>query len=108
MREFVDDDDCGGDIPHIHKRSLDGEAIAHLHRRLDANREMLGETREMLVEIREMLERHIALDAEMNPAINELVTLWRGSKLMGRIAVGLSAAVAAIWGLIVWAKDHVK
>lgn len=106
MREFVDDD-CG-DIPHIHRRSLDGEAVAHLHRRLDANREMLGETREMLIEIREMLTQHIALDAEMNPAIKELVTLWRGSKLMGRILMGLSAAAAAVAGVLVWAKDHIK
>ena len=106
MREFGDDD--SGDIPHFHRRSLDGEAVAHLHRRLDANREMLGETRGMLIEIREMLTQHIALDAEMSPAINELVTLWRGSKLMGRILVGLSAAGAAVAGVLLWAKDHIK
>ena len=106
MREFVEDD--SGDIPHFHRRSLNGEAVAHLHRRLDANREMLGETREMLIEIREMLTQHIALDAEMSPAINELVTLWRGSKLMGRILMGLSAAAAVVAGVLLWAKDHIK
>jgi hypothetical protein len=107
VREF-DPDDCDGDIQHVHRRSLDGEAVAHLHRRLDSNREMLGDTREMLIEIREMLTQHIALDAEMNPAIKELVTLWRGSKLMGRIVVGLSSAIAAVTGIFVWAKDHIK
>lgn len=107
MREF-DIDGGDADIPHIHRRSLDGEVVAHLHRRLDSNREILGETREMMIEIREMLVQHIALDAEMNPAIKELVTLWRGSKLMGRILVGLSAAAAAVAGMLLWAKDHIK
>ncbi|MCU0988034.1 MAG: hypothetical protein MUE63_00200 [Xanthomonadales bacterium] len=107
MREFGDDDNDSG-MHYTHKRALDGESLAHMHRRMDANREMLGETREMLIEIREMLVQHIALDAEMNPAIKELVTLWRGSKLMGRILVGVSAAIAAVAGVLVWAKEHLK
>lgn len=107
MREFEDAEECL-DIRHAHKRSLDGEALAHFHRRLDSTRDTLNETQEMLIEIRQMLTQHIAMDAEMNPAIKELVTLWRGSKLMIPIMAGIATAVAGVAAFVVWAKDHVK
>jgi len=96
------------EMPYHHKRALDGEALAHLHRRMDTNREILGETREMMIEIREMLTRHIEIEAETAPAIKELVTIWRGSKLMLPIVMGAVALFGALGGLVVWLKDHVK
>ncbi|MCC7310792.1 MAG: hypothetical protein IT510_06055 [Sulfuritalea sp.] len=62
----------------------------------------------MLVEIRNTLVSHLAVDKEMRPALDELVSLWKGSKVISAILAALFAAGAALWGLFVWAKDHIK
>lgn len=75
--------------------------IEHLHRRMDAQDALL-------LEIRDKIVAHIALEAEVRPAIDELVALWKGSKVMSRIMATLFAAGAAVWALFVWARDHIK
>lgn len=62
----------------------------------------------MLTEIRDTIGSHIAVDREMKPALDELVSLWKGSKIISAIIAALFAAGAALYALFVWAKDHIK
>lgn len=59
----------------------------------------------VLTEIRDMVVSHIATEREIKPAIDELVALWKGSKLIIPL---LASAGAMLWAVIAWAKDHVK
>lgn len=77
------------------------EPIENLHRRLDTHEELLREIRDKVV-------AHIAEEREMKPALDELVSLWKGSKVISRILATLCAFGAAVWALFVWAKDHIK
>ena len=52
-----------------------------------------------------MVVSHIATEREIKPAIDELVALWKGSKLIIPL---LASAGAMLWAVIAWAKDHVK
>lgn len=62
----------------------------------------------LLLEIRDKVVAHIAQESEMKPALDELVSLWKGSKVISRILATLCAFGAAVWALFVWAKDHLK
>lgn len=77
------------------------DPITTLHRRMDAQDEML-------VEIRDKIVAHIAVDKEMKPSLDELVALWKGSKVISGILAAFCATGAALWALFVWAKDHIK
>ena len=60
---------------------------------------------EMLLEIRDKINIHIAESDNMRPALEELVSMWRGSKLIIPIMSGMAAFIWAIWS---WGKDHIK
>ena len=68
--------------------------INNIHRRMD-NQDKL------LLEIRDTLVRHLADDADYKPAMKDLVTLWKASKI-------IIPAGAGMWAFVVWAKDHIK
>lgn len=59
----------------------------------------------LLREIRDMVVVHIETERETHKNVEELVLLWRGSKV-------IIPALTAFGGLIVavytWAKDHIK
>lgn len=77
------------------------DPIANLHRRMDTQDALLREIRDTLVS-------HLAVDKEMKPALDELVSLWKGSKVISRILAAFCAAGAVLWAMFVWAKDHLK
>lgn len=77
------------------------DPIQNLHRRMDTQDALL-------LEIRDRVVAHIAKENEMKPALDELVSLWKGSKVISRILATLCAFGAAVWALFVWAKDHIK
>lgn len=62
----------------------------------------------VLEEIRDTLVSHLAVDKEMKPSLDELVSLWKGSKIISAILATLCAAGAGVWALFSWAKDHIK
>jgi hypothetical protein len=76
----------------------DHEVIQNLHRRMDTQDALLKEIRDMVIS-------HIATEKEIKPAVDELVAMWRGSKLIIPI---LASAGAMIWAVVAWAKDHVR
>ena len=67
---------------------------------------------ELLREIRDMIVRHIAEHEERkiiasasSKALDEIVLLWRASKIIIPALVVIVTAVSAVWA---WAKDHVR
>lgn len=76
----------------------DHELIANLHRRMD-------QQDKMLLEIRDKINAHVIESDQIRPALEELVTLWKGSKLLVPMLVG---ATALIWGIISWAKVNLR
>lgn len=71
---------------------------ANLHRRLDAQDKIM-------LEIRDTITAHIATEAQIRPALDELIALWKGSKILIPMIAGLATA---IWAVVVWAKEHIK
>jgi hypothetical protein len=76
----------------------DHEVIQNLHRRMDTQDAML-------LEIRDTITAHIATEATIKPTLEELVTLWKGSKLIIPLMASMGAGIWALW---MWAKDHIK
>lgn len=76
----------------------DHEILNNLHRRMDRQDEML-------LEIRDKINAHIAESDNLRPALDDLVALWKGSRLLVPIMTGLAAA---IWAVVSWSKDHLK
>lgn len=76
----------------------DPEILRQIHNRLDKQDELLFAIRDQMV-------AHIAASEDIKPALNELVAIWRGSKLLIPILSGL---VATVWAVISWAKEHLK
>lgn len=73
-----------------------------------ALQEQLNRQDDILLDLRDTIKEHLAESKDIGPAIKELVTLWKASKLLGAIFAAAAAAIASIWSLFVWAKDHLK
>lgn len=72
----------------------DHDLIANIHRRMDSQDEILKEIRDKVI-----------AQETMRPALDELVSLWKGSKILIPL---LASASAMVWAVFAWAKDHVK
>ena len=72
----------------------DHELINNIHRRMDLQDDLLREIRDKVIS-----------QETMKPALEELVTLWKGSKIMIPL---LASAAAMIWAVVAWVKDHIK
>lgn len=83
----------------------DHDLIANIHRRMDSQDRLLLEIRDQGVRNATRLEEHIKTEKEVKPAIDELVALWKGSKILIPI---LASAAAMVWAVFAWAKDHIK
>lgn len=79
----------------------DHEIIQNLHRRMDKQDEML-------LEIRDTITAHVAESEHIRPHLEELVALWRGSRLLVGIIGGVAVAIGAVWSLVTWAQAHLK
>lgn len=95
---------CDEEVDYIHRRALDGEALAHVHRRLDAAHDIIHETRERIITVQNLLVDHIARDKEMKPALEELTVLWNGSKLIIPILSAVAIGLAGAWA---WVKAEI-
>ena len=62
----------------------------------------------ILLGLRDTLIEHITESKDIGPAVKELVTLWKASKLLGAIFAALAAGAAGLWSLFVWAKEHLR
>ena len=76
----------------------DHDLIANLHRRMDSQDRLL-------LEIDRKITSHMAESDTIRPALEELVALWKGSKILIPILAAMSATV---WAVVAWASEHVK
>lgn len=72
----------------------DHEVISNLNRRMDKQDAMLLEIRDK-----------VTAQETMKPALDELVSLWKGSKI---VIPMMASAAGIIWAFWTWAKDHIK
>lgn len=70
--------------------------------------DQLNRQDDLLLDLRDTIKEHIIESREIGPALKELVTLWRASKMLGAIFAAVAAAIAGLWSLFVWSKDHLK
>ena len=70
--------------------------------------DQLNRQDDLLLDLRDTIKEHIIESREVGPALKELVTLWRASKMLGAIFAAVAAAIAGLWSLFVWSKDHLK
>ena len=73
----------------------------NLHERLDTIEALSRATHDSVV-------AHIAEERGTKAAIDELILLWRGSKLVVSGFKILIPVAAALLGAALWVKDHVK
>lgn len=79
----------------------DNEVLRQINRRLDSLVEEVGQIREDQI-------RAATIAESIAPALDELITFWKGSRILARI-LGTAAALCSLAvGALVWAKDHVK
>ena len=72
----------------------DHDLINNIHRRMDLQDDLLREIRDKVIS-----------QETMKPALEELVTLWKGSKIMIPM---MASAAGLLWAFWTWAKDHIK
>jgi len=73
----------------------------NLHERLDTIEALSRATHDSVIE-------HIAEERGTKAAIDELILLWRGSKLVVSGFKLLIPIFAGLIGAALWAKDHIK
>lgn len=67
--------------------------------------EMLRDQSKVLTDQKSTLETHIAEENQIKPALEELIALWKGSRLLIPILVATAAAVGTAF---VWLRDHLS
>lgn len=106
----TDDTDRSG-YDGIDRRSWRGEA-AILRHRLDSIEELARDTQGLSRLTHDTIVAHVAEERETKAAIDELILLWRGSKMMVsafKILIPVVATlVSAAWWLTGWVREHVK
>lgn len=83
------------------RRGTETNEYVSLQERMDSQDRILLGLRDALIE-------HITESKDIGPAIKELVTLWKASKLLGAIFAAIAAGAAGMWSLFVWAREHLK
>ena len=89
------------------RKSWQGEA-AVLHGRLDRIEELARDMQDLARATHDTVVSHVAEERETKAAIDELILLWRGSKLVVSGFTIMIPVFAALIGAAMWAKDHLK
>lgn len=105
MRELEDENTLE---QQSHRRALDGESIAHFHRRLDSQNDSQRKILLELNKINKALVDHIAREEKLGPALEEMAEMWSRSKAIAWLFTKLASFVALVATAWVWIKDHVK
>lgn len=91
----------------VDRRSWQGEA-AILHGRLESIEELARDTQGLARSTHDSIITHIAEERETKAAIDELILLWRGSKMMVSAFKILIPIAVALVAAAAWMKDHMK
>ena len=76
--------------------------------RMNHQDKTLDEIKRGQAEMKGRMEVHLAMEAEVKPSIDELISVLHGSKMLGRFVLYVCSLLGAGWALVTWAKDHVK
>jgi hypothetical protein len=68
----------------------------------------IADIKKSISEMSNAISVHIARSDDIAPALQELVSLWRASKIIGYLCTGLAALLASLWAAYLWARDHVR
>lgn len=79
----------------------DAEVLRQINRRLDDLAKEVGQIREEQV-------RAATIAENIAPALDELISFWKGSRILARILGTLAALSSLAVGAVVWSKDHIK
>jgi hypothetical protein len=82
-------------------KMTDHEIIQNLHRRMDKQDDML-------LSIHDTITKHVAEEEQLRPHLEEVVLLWRGSRLMVSIIGGVAFLVGIAYTAFSWAKGYIK
>ena len=72
----------------------DHDLINNINRRMDLQDDLLREIRDKVIS-----------QETMKPALEDLVALWKGSKIMIPM---MASAAGLLWAFWTWAQDHIK
>ena len=86
----------------------DNETLSIILNRMNHQDRTLDEIKVAQAEMRTTMDTHMKMEEEVRPAIQELIAILNGSKVLFRLLLGLASVVGAAWAFVVWAKDHVK
>lgn len=86
----------------------DNETLSIILNRMNHQDRTLDEIKAFQSEMRTTMDTHMKMEEEVRPAIQELIAILNGSKVLFRLLLGLASVVGAAWAFVVWAKDHVK
>ena len=107
----VDDNNCANAGMKVYdgeeRRSWHVEADM-LRSRLDNIEGIAMDTKALARATHDTVVAHVAEERETKAAIDELILLWRGSKLMIAAFKFSIPIIAALIGAAMWAKDHLK
>ena len=87
----------------VEERRLNPEA--DLSRRMDTQDALLREIRDMVVSHIAEEKTQKKVDAIAAKSLDEIVLLWRASKIL---VPALMVLATAVWGAYVWAKEHLR
>ncbi len=68
----------------------------------------ISDLKKSVSEMSGTLSIHIARSDDIAPALQELVSLWRASKIIGYLCTGLAALLASLWAAYLWVREHVR
>lgn len=78
------------------------------HDEADALHERLEKIEKLAEDTHTYMLAHIEAEKDTRAALDELILLWRGSKIMVGAAKLFLPVLAAVIGAAVWARDHFK
>lgn len=104
----VDENNCA----NAGLKAYDGEERRSWQREADMLRSRLEtiegiamDTKDLARATHDTVVAHVAEERETKAAIDELILLWRGSKLVVSVMIPV---FAALLGAAIWVKDHLK
>lgn len=71
---------------------------------LDEQKEELKKQTELLMDI----DRRLVAVEDLMPDLKPMARAWAGAGVLAKIGMTVVAAMAALWGVVEWAKDHLK
>ena len=77
-------------------------------RKADLSESERDRIHQKLDELRDMIRDHIEDEKQIAPALNELIALWRASKIIAVFIAGAAALISTTWAAVVWIKEHVR